>query len=48
MYKLNTIKNNLKLITVPMRGTKTATILVVVGTGSKYEIRKNVKMSRKK
>ncbi|MFH1523001.1 MAG: pitrilysin family protein [Patescibacteria group bacterium] len=39
--KQTTLKNNLKLITVPMTGTKTATILVVVGTGSKYENKKN-------
>ncbi len=37
MYKPQTLKNGLRLITVPMRGTKTATILVMVGTGSKYE-----------
>lgn len=41
MYSLNTLGNGLKLITVPMSGTKTATILVMVGTGSKYEKRNN-------
>ncbi|MDO8261397.1 MAG: pitrilysin family protein [Candidatus Magasanikbacteria bacterium] len=41
MYSLNTLKNGLKLITAPMNGTKTATILVMVGTGSKYERREN-------
>lgn len=35
------LKNGLKLITVPMSGTKTATILVMVGTGSKYEKQSN-------
>lgn len=29
--------NNLKLITAPIGGTKTATILIIIGTGSKYE-----------
>ncbi|MDD4332492.1 MAG: pitrilysin family protein [Patescibacteria group bacterium] len=41
MYKQKILKNGLKLITVPMKGTKTATILVLVGAGSKYEIREN-------
>jgi len=40
-YKQTTLKNGLKLITVPMTGTKTITILVMVKTGSKYEDRKN-------
>ena len=39
MYKLNTLKNGLRVVTVPMSGTKTATVLVLVGTGSKYETR---------
>ena len=37
MYKQKELKSGLKLITVPMSGTKTITILVVVRTGSKYE-----------
>lgn len=41
MYKLENLSNGLKLITAPMSGTKTATILVMVGTGSKYERREN-------
>ncbi len=41
MYKLQTLKNGLRLLTVPVSGTKTATILVMVGTGSKYETREN-------
>ncbi len=41
MLKQLSLANGLKLITSPMRGTKTATILVMVGTGSKYENRKN-------
>lgn len=41
MYSINTLNNGLRMITAPMRGTKTATILVMVGTGSKYETREN-------
>ncbi len=37
MYKKDNLSNNLKLITVPMEGTKTITVLVMFGTGSKYE-----------
>jgi len=37
MYKKTTLKNGLRIITVPMRGTRAVTILVLVGTGSKYE-----------
>ena len=37
MFKKHTLKNGLRVITIPMRGTKTATVLVMVGTGSKYE-----------
>ncbi len=41
MYNIQTLKNKLRLITIPMRGTKTATILVMVKTGSKYENKNN-------
>lgn len=41
MHKMKTLKNGLKLITVPVAGTKTATILVMIGTGSKYETKEN-------
>lgn len=41
MYKETKLKNNLRVITVPMQGTKTITVLVMVGTGSKYENKKN-------
>ena len=37
MYKKTKLKNGLKIITVPMKGTKTVTVFVVVGTGSRYE-----------
>lgn len=36
-YELNTFDSSLRLVTVPMKGTKTVTVMVMVGTGSKYE-----------
>ncbi|MFH1661970.1 MAG: pitrilysin family protein [Candidatus Falkowbacteria bacterium] len=41
MHRLRKLQNGLRLITIPMRGTKTATVLVMVRTGSKYEDKKN-------
>ncbi|MBU4216543.1 insulinase family protein [Candidatus Parcubacteria bacterium] len=41
MHTLKTLSNGVRLLTAPMRGTQTATILIMVGTGSKYEHRKN-------
>ncbi|MDD5031704.1 MAG: pitrilysin family protein [Patescibacteria group bacterium] len=41
MYKQKILKNGLKLITAPMTGTKTITILVMVRTGSKYKTKTN-------
>lgn len=41
MYKLRKLKNGLKIITIPMARAKTATILIMVGTGSKYETKAN-------
>jgi predicted Zn-dependent peptidase len=37
MYKKTTLKNGLRIITVPQKEAKTATVLVLVKTGSKYE-----------
>ena len=37
MFKKTTLKNNLRIITVPNKGTKAVTCLVLVATGSKYE-----------
>jgi len=37
MYKKTTLKNGLRIITLPVKGTKTVSVLVLVGTGSKYE-----------
>lgn len=36
-YYKHTFKNGLRLVTVPMKNTKAVTVLVLVGTGSKYE-----------
>lgn len=41
MYKKFVFKNGLRLVTVPMKGTKAVTVLVLVGTGSKYEDKEN-------
>jgi len=37
MYKKTTLKNGLRIITVPQKEAKAATVLVLVKTGSKYE-----------
>jgi predicted Zn-dependent peptidase len=37
MFKKVTFQNGLKVITVPSKSTQTVTVLVLVGTGSKYE-----------
>lgn len=36
-YKFDTLDSGLRLVCVPMPSTMTATVLVLVGTGSKYE-----------
>ena len=41
MFKKITLKNGLRIITVPQKSTQAVTVLVLVGTGSKYE-EKNV------
>jgi len=45
MFKEQKLKNGLSVITAPSRGTKTATILIMVGTGAKYENKKNSGLS---
>ena len=37
MYKKTTLSNGLRILTIPIKSTKTATVLVLVATGSKYE-----------
>lgn len=41
MPKIITLANKMRLIIVPVSGVKTATAMVMVGTGSKYENRSN-------
>jgi predicted Zn-dependent peptidase len=36
-YKKHTLKNGLRMITAPMQDTQTATVVVMVGVGSRYE-----------
>ncbi|MDI6851971.1 MAG: pitrilysin family protein, partial [bacterium] len=37
MYRKITLKNGLRIITVPQKSTQAVTVLVLVGSGSKYE-----------
>lgn len=37
MFKKTTLENGLRIITAPMKGTNTVTVLVLCGTGSDYE-----------
>ena len=37
MYKKTTLKNGLRIITIPTKNTQAVTVLVLVGAGSKYE-----------
>jgi len=37
MIKKTTLKNGLRVVTIPQKGARTVTVLVLVGTGSKYE-----------
>jgi predicted Zn-dependent peptidase len=39
MVKKTVLKNGLRVLTIPQKGTRTVTVLVLVGTGSKYETR---------
>lgn len=36
-HQFHQFESGLRLVSIPMEGTKTATVLVLVGTGSKYE-----------
>lgn len=40
MYKISKLKNKMTLITVPLKGTKATTVLVLVPVGSRYEHKK--------
>ena len=37
MFKKTTLKNGLRIVTVPQKSTQAVTVLALVGTGSKYE-----------
>lgn len=37
MFKKNVLKNGLRMITVPIKNSKSCTVLILVGAGSKYE-----------
>ncbi len=37
MVKKSTLKNGLRVVAVPMKNAKSVTVLILVGTGSKYE-----------
>lgn len=39
MYKKDTFENGLRVITVPMKNTSAVTVLIFIGTGSRYEDR---------
>lgn len=41
MFQKTTLKNGLRILTIPMQGTKTVTVLIMVAAGSKYENKKN-------
>ncbi|MDQ1284430.1 MAG: hypothetical protein QG620_778 [Patescibacteria group bacterium] len=44
-YKKTTLKNGLRIITVPMKETQTATVVVMAGVGSRYETDKEAGLS---
>lgn len=44
-YKKTTLKNGLRILTVPMKGTETVTFVVMVGVGSRYESEKEAGLS---
>jgi len=44
-YKKTTLKNGLRVLTVPMRNTETATVVIMVGVGSRYESEKEAGLS---
>lgn len=44
-YKKTTLKNGLRILTIPMKETQTATVMVAVGVGSRYETEKEAGLS---
>jgi len=45
MYRKTTLKNGLRIITVPEKGTEAVTVLTLVKTGSKYETKETAGIS---
>jgi len=44
-YKKTTLKNGLRILTVPMKNTQTVTVVIMVGVGSRYETEKEAGLS---
>ena len=44
-FKKTILKNGLRIITAPMKGTETVTVVVMVGVGSRYETEKEAGLS---
>jgi len=44
-YKKTTLKNGLRILTIPVVGTQTATVMVMVGVGGRYETEKQAGLS---
>ncbi|HPN54927.1 MAG TPA: pitrilysin family protein [Candidatus Moranbacteria bacterium] len=44
-YKKTVLKNGLRIITVPMKGTETATVMLMVNAGSRFESEKQAGLS---
>lgn len=44
-FKKTVLKNGLRIITVPMKETQTATVVIMVGVGSRYESKKEAGLS---
>ncbi|NTW26988.1 MAG: insulinase family protein [Candidatus Moranbacteria bacterium] len=45
IYKKTTLKNGLRILTIPVKGTQTATVMLMVGVGSRYESEKQAGLS---
>ena len=44
-YKRTLLKNGLRVITIPVAGTQTVTVIIMVGVGSRYETEKEAGLS---
>ncbi|MDD5396853.1 MAG: pitrilysin family protein [Candidatus Moranbacteria bacterium] len=44
-YKKTTLKNGLRILTIPVKGTQTATVMLMVGVGSRFESEKQAGLS---